>query len=410
MFRRSFLKQAAGVGIVSLSGIAPSFLTRAFATDVRNSPTKGRILVLVQMAGGNDGLNTVIPHGDAEYYKARPGIGIPKQNVLKIDEHLGLNPQLAGLKELYDEGSLAIVQGVGYPNPNRSHFRSMDIWESANVKTDSIETGWLGRAFDEKLKNAKSSAEIPALAVGMERTPLSLVSRKTAIPTVRDISSFKLKRMQSAQREKVFDTIFASRLASETENPELAFLKQTSKTSLVAAQKLQEVTANYKPAVPYPAHRLGQQFKTVAQLIAGEFSSRCYFLSLGGFDTHSKQQGAQQALLGELSTGIHAFFADLKKHKLQDRVLLATFSEFGRRVGENASLGTDHGAAAPMFVVSPNGKGGLIGKHPSLTDLTRGDLKHHTDFRSVYATILEKWMEIPSSKILGQKFPMIDFV
>ena len=410
--RRTFLKRMGTAGIVSIGAAPPLFLARAAraAEAKKDKSTEGRILVLVQLAGGNDGLNTVIPHGDPEYAKARPGIGIGKQAVLRIDDYHGLHPQMTGFKELYDEGLLAVIQGVGYPNPNRSHFRSTDIWHSARPNSDVTENGWIGRALD--LTAERHVGKVPALAFGTDRLPLALVSSKLNVPTVRSLAEYQLQLGAGPAADRKLRGNLIRDLADQRgpAGSDLDFLRQTTLTAVSTAKRLKEVTASYKPAAEYPANGLAGKLKIVAQLIAGELGTRIFFVSLGGFDTHSDQSGAHQGLLAELSSAVRAFYLDLKGHKLADRVLLATYSEFGRRVKENGSLGTDHGAASQMFVVSPTGKGGLHGKHPSLTDLSQGDLTFHTDFRSVYATILDEWLELPGKAVLGREFPKVDFV
>ena len=431
--RRLFLQQLGAAGIVSLGIAPPAFLSRAaFAAEAgENKPlTKqdGRILVLVQMAGGNDGLNTVIPHGDADYYKARPALGIPKANVLKIDDSLGLHPQMTGFKELYDEGRLAIVQGIGYPNPDRSHFRSMDIWHSARPDAEYTQDGWLGRGLD--LTVDQHAGAMRAMALGTNRLPLALLGSKVNVPSISNLAGYHLELGAGPEANRTLQRRLMGEIAdrpSSTNGPgssnelgstgglgsaasNLDFLRKTSLTAFTSADKLKEVTASYKPAAPYPANGLGEKLKIVAQIIAGELGTRVIFVSLDGFDTHAQQAGSHQALLGELSSAVRAFFQDLKGHSLDDRVVLATFSEFGRRVKENGSLGTDHGAASQVFLAGPTVKGGLHGKHPSLTDLVEGDLKFHTDFRSVYATLLSKVLGWPAETILGGTFPLLDFV
>ena len=416
--RRLFLQQLGAAGIVSLGISPPAFLSRAAwaAGEGENKPKDGRILVLVQMAGGNDGLNTVIPHGDDEYYKARPGIGIPKPNVLKIDDSLGFHPQMTGFKELYDEGRLAIVQGVGYPNPDRSHFRSMDIWHSARPDADYTQDGWLGRGLD--LTVEQHAGAMRAMALGTNRLPLALLSSKVNVPSISNLAGYHLELGPGPEANRKLQRRLMGEIAERQSSlsglgaaaANLDFLRKTAVTAFTSADKLKEVTASYKPAVPYPANGLGEKLKVVAQIIAGELGTRVIFVSLDGFDTHAQQAGSHQALLAELSSAVRAFFQDLKGHSLDERVVLATFSEFGRRVKENGSLGTDHGAASQVFIAGPTVKGGLHGKHPSLTDLVEGDLKFHTDFRSVYATLLSKVLDWPAEKVLGGAFPTLDFV
>lgn len=408
--RRTFLKQV-GTGVVSLSALPPAFLTRAaVAADEQQNKQDQRVLVLVQLAGGNDGLNTVIPFGDDAYYKARPGIRIQQGAVLKLNDYLGLHPGMSGFKELYDQGQLSIIQGVGYPNPNRSHFRSTDIWHSARPDIQYTEDGWLGRALDHHVQ--RQPGGMPAMALGVERLPLALVSAKVNVPTVRDPQEFQLKLSGGSQIDQALRRRLVEQLASSS-NPvssDLDFLRQTAQTALSTSRKLEHANSAYQPAATYPATGLGEQLKTVARLITGELGIRIYFVSLGGFDTHSQQGPSHQNLLSELAGATKAFFEDLGEHKLADQVMLATYSEFGRRVDENGSLGTDHGAASQMFVVSGAGKAGLHGEHPSLTDLEQGDLKFHTDFRAVYATILDNWLNLPSEAVLSGKFEHLDFV
>jgi uncharacterized protein (DUF1501 family) len=402
--RRHFLKNSAG--IIALGATSPAFLSRALAASVPN----GRILVIVQLEGGNDGLNTVIPFADDAYQKARPSLAMGANTVHKLDDHIGLHPQMEGMKGLFDEGVLSVIQGVGYPNPNRSHFRSMDIWNSAQPETQFTGDGWLGRALDSSV--GRFSGQVPALALGTGNLPLALVAEKTNVPSIQSIDDYKLQLGNGSTSDQNRRAEFARKIAtsSKSETGDLDFLRQTLGTAIDSAQRLQEVTAAYKPASNYPQTALSQNLKTIAQLIAGDMGTRIFFVSLGGFDTHSRQAGSHGALMNELSGAVSAFYKDLKGHKLDQKVLLATYSEFGRRLKENASLGTDHGAASQMFIASTATKGGIIGDHPSLTDLDEGDVKHAIDFRSVYATILERWLNIPGEKVLGGKFTPLDFL
>jgi uncharacterized protein (DUF1501 family) len=406
--RRSFLHASACAGLVSLGGVPPEFLRRAvWADDIHARSANERILVILQLEGGNDGLNTVIPYKDDEYYKARPGIAVARDAVLKLNDHVGFHPQLTGFNELYNEGMLAIVQGVGYPQQDRSHFRSMDIWQSASLEVAAPDRGWLGRALD--LAADDSKFESPALAIGLQRLPLALTAAEVTVPMIADIDGFKLHTGAGdggATRRDLMRRLAEPRSESDGD---LQFMQRAATTAYHTAERFAELTREYRPSVPYPASQLANQLKLIAQIVSGELGTRIFFVSLGGFDTHSQQMGAHQALLAELAAAVRAFFADLKGHGLQDRVVLATYSEFGRRVKENGSLGTDHGAASQMFIVTP-GKGGIHGEHPSLTDLDEGDLKFHTDFRSVYATLLEKWLGIAAQPVLGAQFAMMSFV
>ena len=406
--RRLFLEQAGACGLLSL-GVAPPALLSRMARAGENS-ANDRILVVVELAGGNDGLNTVIPYGDDVYHRSRPGIAIPQTNLLRIDDYLGLHPSLRELKDRYDNGSVAIVQGVGYPNPDRSHFRSMDIWHSAQPENESPQIGWLGAALDHDAQ--RRSGEMPALAIGSQERPLAVTAYDVNVPNVQSLEEYRLQpgaadAERAAARQRVLGQL-ADQQAPQ--GSDLEFLRRTTRTALQSARKIEEVLARGAGNIKYPATGLGQKLHAVSRVIASDLGTRIFFVSLGGFDTHSQQQGAHQGLLAELSGAVNAFFQDLEQQHLDERVLLVTFSEFGRRVHENGSLGTDHGAASQMFVMGPDTNGGLVGEHPSLNDLTQGDLKHHTDFRSVYATLLENWLQIPAEPVLGKQFPKLNFV
>ncbi len=405
--RRRFLKGSAG--LLALGGTPPGFLARA-AAEARASGD-GRVLVVVQLAGGNDGLNTVIPYADDAYVKARASLAFAPDAVHKIDDHIGLHPQMAGMKELYDGGSLCILQGVGYPNPDRSHFRSMDIWNSARPEDSFTGDGWLGRALDASAE--RFAGRVPALALGMGNLPLALVASRTNVPSIRSVDDYSLQLGGGSVADHALREKLARQLAKHgagESGSDLDFIRATLDTAIESAARLKEVTEGYQPAAPYPQTALAQNLKTVAQLIAGDLGTRIFFVSLGGFDTHSRQAGSHAALLGELAGAVSAFFKDLKGHDLDTNVLLATYSEFGRRLKENASLGTDHGAASQIFVASGAAKGGVFGDHPSLTDLDEGDLKFATDFRSVYATLLDRWLEIPAATVLGGEFEKLAFL
>lgn len=408
--RREFLKLLGSTGIISLGTVPPQFLARAAETTAGLAARDKRVLVLIQLAGGNDGLNTLIPTGDPAYEKARPGIGIRKGQALRLNDNFGLHPSLNGLRELYDEGKLAIVQGVGYPNPDRSHFRSMDIWQSAQPQNENPRDGWLGRALEWQFDRQPNLAE--ALTLGTDKLPLAFVSTRVNVPTLRRLEDFQLVDGQGSagNRELTRATLNQITAQPTAAGGELDFLRRTTTTALASAERLKSLSAVYRTTVNYPATGLASRLKLIAQMLTADLPARIFIVSLDGFDTHSQQQPGHAALMAELSGAIRAFEQDLVEHKLSDRVLLATYSEFGRRVEENGSLGTDHGAASMLFALTPTGKAGLHGTHPSLTDLTDGDLKFTTDFRSVYATMLDHWLEIPSPVVLGGEFPKLGFV
>lgn len=408
--RRDFLRLLGSAGIVSIGALPPRFLVHAAETKAGAAARDKRVLVLIQLAGGNDGLNTLVPLNDPAYEKARPGIGIPKGQALKLNNQFGLHPNLTGLRELYDEGKLAIVDGVGYPNPDRSHFRSMDIWQSAQPQNENPRDGWLGRALEWQFDRQPALAE--ALTLGTDKLPLAFVSTRVNVPTLRRLEDFQLVDGQSSTANRDLTRSAMKQLSAKPASAggELDFLRRATTTALTSAERLKSLASTYRTTVDYPSTGLASRLKLIAQMLTADLPARMFLVSLDGFDTHSQQQPGHAALMAELSGAIRAFEQDLVEHKLSDRVVLATYSEFGRRVAENGSLGTDHGAASMLFALTPTGKAGFHGKHPSLTDLTDGDLKFTTDFRSVYATLLDNWLEIPSAGVLGAEFPKLSFV
>jgi uncharacterized protein (DUF1501 family) len=404
--RREFLRAAGGATVVSLSGVAPAFLVRASASQL--AAKKGEtILVVVQLSGGNDGLNTVVPYADDAYHKNRFTLRIAKDAVHKLDDYLGLHPAMKGMAELYQQKKLAIVQGVGYPNPNRSHFESMDIWHTARQKQDRRAVGWLGRYLDESAA-ARRGTDVAALHLGSERQPLALAALDVQVPSVRSLDRFRLQDGGDAELRKTVETLAGVKRAARSEL--LDFIQANATAAIASSKRISEALGRYKTSVAYPSTGLAQSLKSVAQLIDAGLSTRVYYVALDGFDTHSEQKDAHAGLVGELSGALAAFMSDLAEHGHSNRVLVASFSEFGRRVRENASRGTDHGAAAPMFLAGGRVKPGVIGKHPSLTDLDDGDLKHHTDFRQVYAAILRDWLGWKTETILDGKYEPLPII
>ncbi len=404
--RRQFLSAALGsTAVLSFQGWAPSFLLEAAAASDAKAQDDN-ILVVVQLSGGNDGLNTVIPFRDDAYYRARPKLGIPADRVLKVSDDLGLHPSFSGMAELLKMGQLAVVQGVGYPDPNRSHFESMDIWHTCQRKEERSDDGWIGRYLDQR--RDAWGADSPAIHLGDQKQPYALAAQFVRTPSISSVERFRLQ----TDGEKTAAT--AIRTLADVERSAtdglFDFVRSSTKSALDVSDRIESARHGYKAAVEYPQSGLAQNLHTVAQLIDAGLKTRVYYLELDGFDTHSQQPDAHAALLTEVSAGIKAFMDDLEKHGHSQRVLLMSFSEFGRRVQENASEGTDHGAAAPVFLAGAKVKGGIIGKHPSLSDLDDGDLKHHTDFRAVFASVLEKWLNCESPGILGGKYQRIETV
>ena len=414
--RRLFLQRS--LAMVSTTATLPLFLHRsAWAIDnpfdYRAGVSKdGRILVVVQLGGGNDGLNTVVPFGAREYYNARPQLGLGEKDILRLTESnqgIGLHPALGPIKDLYDHGKVSLLQGVGYPNPNRSHFKSMDIWQTANPEGDGQGTGWIGRYFD----NTCAGEPDPNLCISIgDQAPLAMQGRKVQPIAFEDERLFRWTgRELHPDLGSAYDQINrAGVVAGVDEKTPAAFLMRTALDAQVSSDRIREATG--KPGYNgYPRSRLGNSLKLVAQMIRADMPTRVYYSDMGGFDTHAGQLGRHNNLLTQFAQAIGAFHADLTEANLADRVLIVTFSEFGRRVKQNASGGTDHGTAAPMFVIGDMVEPGVLGKHPSLSKLdNNGDLIYHTDFRQAYASVLDHWMGADSTKVLGQKFDPVSLI
>ena len=410
--RRKFLAAVSAAAAVSTTGLVPftsrvpGFLLESAAYGAARPGE--RILVVVQLSGGNDGLNTVVPYADEIYRKKRPSLAVNDGGVLKIGGGIGLHPNLTGFNTLLENRQLAIVQGVGYPNPNRSHFESMDIWHSARTQADQRKLGWLGRAFDARAADFAAAGDPPAMHLGEEIQPLALASRDVPSPSIRSLDQFKL---ETGGNDKLRTAIQVAASAPRAGSNDLLKFVQTRTTSaLEVSRRIEASGQNYKTTVDYPGTPLAEKLKRIAQIIDAGLATRVYYVALDGFDTHSDQQAAHAGLLQQLGGALAAFTEDLQGHGQLDRVATLVFSEFGRRVEENASRGTDHGAAAPVFVIGNQVKSGLIGKHPSFTDLEDGDIRFHTDFRAVYATLLENWLGWPSAPILGDGFKPVELL
>jgi uncharacterized protein (DUF1501 family) len=429
--RRRFLRTS--VLGAALSWTVPLFIERTFsalnaaAAESASSlqvPT-GRdhpILVVLQLAGGNDGLNTLIPYEDDAYYRARPTLGIPKGQVLPLGDRIGLHPALAPLADLYHEGTLAVLQGVGYPNPNRSHFRSTEIWQTASDANRVLSKGWIGRYFDNCC-----SGEDPTVGVSLaQQLPQAFNAQQPVGMAIERPDHLGLPKVSDAYERAAFEQLNGLDREHDASNAgdsvaslngplrsnlsPLDYLQRVALDAQVGADRIGAILKRTKDEASYPNTQLGRSLSSIARLIAGGLTTRVYYLSHGGFDTHNAQAGAHQRLLGELANATAAFCHDLRSKGLLQRVTLMTFSEFGRRVAENASKGTDHGTAAPLFVMGGAVRPGLYGRQPSLEQLDAGDLIFNVDFRSVYATILERWMQAPARKVLGREFPLLAFL
>ncbi|HEV2262087.1 MAG TPA: DUF1501 domain-containing protein [Candidatus Rubrimentiphilum sp.] len=393
----------------ALSGITVvANADHVFARALAQTPLPGlpggenRCLVLINLQGGNDGLNCVVPHGDAQYYQIRPTIGIARGDVLTINERIGFNPNMKSFKSLYDKGLVAIVQSVGYPNPDHSHFRSTEIWQTA--APDKYEhTGWLGRYLDEaglpkdNLFNGVAIAQV---------LPEVMVANKTDVPAIAQVNGYGLLSDRNSSARSTFaELIGDNRLPFNS--PYLSHVAEIEDHAQKGSQELPKLIAGYKPAGTYPATPLGRSLSLAAQIIGSNVGTRVLYVQHGSFDTHVGQKPTQDRLLGEFSDAVKAFYDDLSAHGNENRVLTMTFSEFGRRIAENASRGTDHGEASPLFLIGGGVKGGIYGTYPDLSDTNMGNLKFATDFRSVYATVLERWLGRPSEAILQGRFDTV---
>jgi uncharacterized protein (DUF1501 family) len=397
-----------GLGMISLGGTMPAFMSKFAYGAPTSGPSafsKDNILVVVQLSGGNDGLNTIVPVGNDSYLKARPNIGI-KDLFHKLDDTLALNPGMTPFKEMFDDGKLAIVNGCGYPQPNRSHFRSMEIWHTANPSKYEP-TGWLGHYVDHVLRGTEGL--LKAVNIGPE-LPQALVADHEVVPSIQSIDDFRIRTDGTTSFDaKLEEEIIRQLNAVKSESPAMQYLSRQATNAIIEADEIRKVVAGYKPDADYP-NGLGQQLRLIAQLISGELGTKLFYCHTGGFDTHANQLGQHERLLNNVADSIRAFTRDMEKKGYGEKVCVMCFSEFGRRVNQNSSGGTDHGAAGPMFVAGGNVKGGLYGAYPSLTDLDDGDLKHTTDFRAVYATLLDKWLGADSDAVLQNHYDHLAFL
>ncbi len=373
-------------------------------------PDDGRVLVLVQCAGGNDGLNTIVPYNQDTYYEYRPQLAVKKSEVIDINGEIGFHPSLANLRPMYDNGKLAIVQGVGYPNPNRSHFKSTDIWLTASDSNDLKDTGWLGRYFDlvcppdQEGNTTCGSYGPPAIQIGLTSS-LALLGRNPKGISLNDPLAFY--NLVTRQGEHGGDPTPEIRTTAQKE---LEFLRETSASAFAYAGEILAAFEQANNSVTYPDESLAAQLAIVAKLIAGGLSTRVYIVSIKGFDTHANQLRMHSTLLQFVANAISTFQKDLENLGIADRVAGMCFSEFGRRPRENSSAGTDHGTAAPMFIFGNSVQGGVFGSHPNLDNLVNGDLQHNYDFRQIYSTLLETWLRTDANAVLGASFEILPII
>ncbi len=402
--RREFLTH--GLGLVGVGATLPNFLIQT-ALPGPTALSDERILVVVQLSGGHDGLSAVVPYANDDYLRARKTTQIRPNEVIKINDEFGWHPNLKGFDKLLEDGSAAVVQGTGYPNANRSHFKSMDIWHYGDNSGKPASYGWLGKYCDSTFKDDLDPKL--TIAVGTGKAPKAIYGNQHPGISFQRPSTYRYLGGKAKHLETMHRKLDQQALARDS-NESLDFIAQTSINANVSSDEILQLAD--KSSANYPRSKLAESLKTVGALIKGGLNTRVYYVFHGGFDTHRGQRERHDRLMTEFGDAIAAFQKDLSDQGNADRVMTMAFSEFGRRLKENASQGTDHGKAGPMFLFGPNVKEGIHGTLPSLADdqLDKGDLKHNVDFRSVYATVLDKWLQTKSKPVLGQQFPHIDCI
>ena len=412
--RRNFLKATLGSSaLLSLGPAAPNFLTRSMMAAERRRTERDTVLVVVQLSGGNDGLNTVVPYEDDEYARNRPTLRLSPNEIHKINSLLGFHPRMGAFMRLYKQGHLSIIQGVGYPNTHRSHQSGMRIWNTAAPDEPDCQTGWLGRTVDSIRE--PNSINAPAVFVGPIARPFGLNAKNAVVPSIRSLQNLTMHEMPGHLKNQSQRKRTGELPRPNQNNPLMHFLQQCTLKAYTNSKRVEAVMKSTANTAEYPQFELAGSLRKVAQLIRADIGIRIFFTELGGggiggFDNHANQLGNHCSLLHHFSESIGAFINDLKRDKQLNRVLLMTFSEFGRTVKENGRRGTGHGAAAPIFLAGGMLKGGIVGSHPSLTDLDNGALKFHTDFRSVYATVLDRWLGFDSSKVLDKQYEPLNIL
>ncbi len=399
MERRDFLKSTA---LISGAYMMPAFL-KPLEAMAKSQLTGYKNLVIIQLSGGNDGLNTIIPYGNDIYYQKRKTIAINKPDIITLNDMQGLNPNLSALKEIYDQGWMSIVNSVGYPNPDRSHFRSMDIWQTASDSNQFLTTGWIGRYLDSNCQTCKN----PYTAIEVDDT-LSLAMKGA---NMKGIAVQDPNKLYQATREPFFKDLVDEHDNAHLNEDNLGYLYKTMIETYSSADYIQKTSKVYNVTASYPTTGLGNQLKNVSKFINSGLQTRVYYVSLSGFDTHVGQQNQQGRQLKIYGDAVAAFVKDLKQTGKLDDTLIMTFSEFGRRVEQNASNGTDHGTANNVLIFGGKlKKPGIFNEAPDLVQLDNGDLKYQIDFRDIYATLLDKWLDVNNSQILNKNFAGLGLV
>jgi uncharacterized protein (DUF1501 family) len=390
----------------------PGFIER---TARAAQPGKDSILIVLEMTGGNDGLNTVIPYRDDLYYKLRPTLGVQPTQVVKVNDQIGLHPAFQQMGQLLQQNKLAVVQGVGYPNPDRSHFESMDRWQAGEVTAKVSGTGWLAKSVPDLAKG--KGGGVPVMHVGSDKLPLACRGTTQGVFTINQEQPFELKlglpgSEEESARKKLLADVAAVGPGANGDDL-LPFVQRRHLQTYTSVEKLKAILkdqARDSARTGFGPGSLYTKLDLVGRLIEQGFGTRVFYVAIDGFDTHSGQGQTQQTLFQQIDQAVGALFQRLQRNSDDQRTLLMTFSEFGRRVAENGSKGTDHGSGSCLFAVGPGVKPGPCGKHPSLADLTDGDLKYHTDFRRVYATLLDRWLNVDSKTVLGERFEPLNFI
>jgi uncharacterized protein (DUF1501 family) len=407
--RRDFLKRSS---LIATAPFVPGFIER---TARAAEPGKDSILIVLEMTGGNDGLNTVIPYRDDLYYKFRPSLAFQGTQVVKVNDDLGLHPAFQQMGQLLQQNKLAVVQGVGYPNPDRSHFESMDRWQAGEVTAKVSGTGWLAKSVPDLAKG--KGGGVPVMHVGSDKLPLACRGTTQGVFTINQEQPFELKlglagSVEETARKKLLADVAA--VGPDANGDDLLpFVQRRHLQTYTSVEKLKAILkdqARDSARTGFGPGSLYTKLDLVGRLIEQGFGTRVFYVAIDGFDTHSGQAQTQQGLFQQIDQAVGALFQRLQRNSDDQRTLLMTFSEFGRRVAENGSKGTDHGSGSCLFVVGPGVKPGPCGKHPNLADLTDGDLKYHTDFRRVYATLLDRWLNVDSKMVLGEKFEALNFL
>jgi uncharacterized protein (DUF1501 family) len=407
--RREFLKRSS---LIATAPLIPGFIER---TARAAEPGKDPILVVLEMTGGNDGLNTVIPYRDDAYHSLRPTLRFQANQVVKVNDELGLHPIMQQFGQLLQQSKLAIVQGVGYPNPDRSHFESMDRWQAGEVTAKVSGTGWLAKSVPDLAKG--KGGGVPVMHIGSEKLPLACRGTSQGVFTINQEQPFELKlglpgSEEEAARKSLLADVAATGADEKTDDL-LPFIQRRYLQTYTSVEKLKAILKDMtkeQARTGFGPGSLYAKFDLIGRLIEQGFGTRVFYTAIDGFDTHGNQAQTHQNLLQQIDQAVGYLFQRLQRTGDDARTLVMTFSEFGRRAAENGSKGTDHGSGSCMFVVGPGVKTGPVGHHPSLTDLTDGDLKYHTDFRRVYATLLENWLKVDSKMVLGEKFETMNFI